>query len=246
MIEPDVVDVPGGEFAMGDVWGDGEPDEQPLMTRRMEPFQMGRFAVTALEYVEFLNSIQSDRSEDGQLLACVEHEKSPFGRAGKKFCCRDGRERYPATFVSWWGAREYASWLSSDLGQTFRLPTESQWQYASTGAQGLKWSLGNHFDRDRYVSGADGPAPVDFGTHSLFGCYNLTGNVFEWCADEYSFRLDASTGPRDTLNHHRVIKGGAFILSDAANLRNSKRFSCFQNSCLSSIGFRIVSLKKSL
>jgi formylglycine-generating enzyme required for sulfatase activity len=156
-----------------------------------------------------------------------------------RFVCKDGYENYPVVYVSWLGAVAYCEWLSEKTGRSVRLPNEVEWQYAALGPRGLKWGLSDTFDPDGYICGRDGPAPVDCGQPSEWGLFNITGNVFEWCADEYGFAL-ANDRKDNRLRQNRVIKGGAFILRDSANFRNAKRFSCHQQSCLFSLGFRVA------
>ena len=239
-LEPELIEFGSDEFIMGDVWGDGDIDELPTAPLKLEPFQLGRFAVTAREYAAFLNDVNGWEDASGRLLVSLNEVSCPVTLRSGRFDCRPGCDDHPMTCVSWWGANAYADWLSMWTGIRFSLPTEAQWQFASLGMQGLKWSLGNEFDSHAYICAADEPAPVATGVPTILGFYNLTGNVFEWCLDEYRFSFSDDCSPRNRISNHRVIKGGAFILSDAANLRNSKRFSCFENSCLSSIGFRLA------
>ena len=237
-LQPDLVEIPGGSFRMGDVWGDGEPDELPVHEVSVKPFLLGKHAVTNREFLRFLQDVNSPGDEEGGLFIDIRNNNPiVFNEAG--FGCKSGSENHPVTYVNWRGAGAYCGWLSRKTGLSFRLPSEAQWQYAAMGPDELKWSLGDTFNREDYVSGKDGPEPVDSGRPSAFGLYNVTGNVFEWCEDEYGFRLDCGD-EANILKRNRVIKGGAFILRDSANFRNAKRFSCDQRSCLFSIGFRVA------
>jgi formylglycine-generating enzyme required for sulfatase activity len=232
---PKLIEIPGGEFEMGDVWGDGEPDEQPVGTHACGSFLLGEYAVTNSQFVSFLANQNSTPPEH---FVDLQNKNSHIYFDGGQFTCEPGFENHPATYVNWLGASTYCAWLSERMGLTIRLPSELQWQYAAMGPHKRKWSLGDSFTRSDYICGADGPASVDFGAPSEWGLFNMTGNVFEWCNDEYCFSLTESSD--NVLRHHRVIKGGAFILRDSANLRNAKRFSCHQESCISSIGFRVA------
>jgi len=77
------------------------------------------------------------------------------------------------------------------------------------------------------------------GPESELGFLHLTGNVFEWTLDEYTVSLDRSD-PAAGLPGSRVVKGGAFILREPPGLRNARRFSCVEESCLDCVGFRVA------
>jgi formylglycine-generating enzyme required for sulfatase activity len=206
--------IPSGSFDYGDVHGEGFPDERPACRCDIGSFALGRTPVTAGQYREYLR--------DSGL--------SPGGPSD---------DDLPAVHVSWHGAAAFCAWLSARLGAVARLPTEAEWQYAAAGPGGLRWALGNSFVRSDYVSNAPGPAPVGGRRASQFGLYDMTGNVFEWCADTYRVP-PGSPDPVAELSGSRLVKGGAFILRDPAAMRNAKRFSCAEASCLDCVGFRVL------
>lgn len=233
---PEMVAVTLGEAPIGDVWGGGDADEQPVRVCTLPPFRLARYAVTNAQYALFLNETAQERvgrAPVGDLGA----RSGGLEVRGGEVRCRPGREDYPVTCVTWHGACAYCEWLSTGTGEGYRLPTEHEWQHAAMGPRRLAWALGNRFEAAKYVCRAAAPQPVDWGDPTDLGFHALTGNVFEWCSDEYRFSLDQAA---PLLARHRVIKGGAFILAEAANLRNAKRFSCHEESCLGSIGFRIA------
>ncbi|HEY0514087.1 MAG TPA: SUMF1/EgtB/PvdO family nonheme iron enzyme [Thermoanaerobaculia bacterium] len=239
---PEMVEVPGGAFAMGDLWGDGDPDEQPVREVAQRPFAMGRTPVTNGQFLAFLNATRGWRSPHprDRWAAFPAAPVAGLVRAGPdSFACTAGFEPFPVVYVSWFGAAAYCAWLSELTGRAFRLPGEVEWQYAATAGGRLKWSLGNQFVRSRYHCNASGPARADLGPESEMGFLHLTGNVFEWSLDEYATSLDRAD-PAAALPGSRVIKGGAFILREPPGLRNSKRFSCVEESCLNCVGFRVA------
>lgn len=239
---PEMTSIPAMFFTMGDLWNEGEPDEHPVYEAFVPSFQLSRFAVTVRQYAMFLNDTGATRDEGGQLLADLKCRNSPYVSTpgSDKVSCRTGSENLPATYVSWFGAVAFCQWLSDRTGKHFRLPSEEEWQFAAMGPKQLKWSLGNEFDPDHYVCARKTPDPVNSGAASEFGLYNMTGNIFEWCADEYTFCFDGNK-PDNVLNNSRTVKGGAFLFSDSLNFRNAKRFSCHETSCINCVGFRIAS-----
>jgi formylglycine-generating enzyme required for sulfatase activity len=238
-VYPEFREIPAGDFVMGDIWGDGEPDERPLRRRFVARFLLTECTVTNSQYAYFLNQVNRS-GPVGESWIDTDNPRNPIVRHNREFGCLDGFEDHPATYVSWIGAEAFCSWWSERTPYHLRVPDEAEWQYAALGSQGNKWSHGDVFERHSYVTAQDGPGPARTGRPTSWGLYNMTGNVFEWCADEYCFTIPQERASADRLSENRVIKGGSFILSDSANFRNARRFSCHQESCLHSIGFRIA------
>lgn len=139
----------------------------------------------------------------------------------------------PVTRVSWHGALAYCRWLSGQLGVACRLPTAVEWQYAAAGPAGNRWALGNRFDRSTYAPAADGPLPVGGFGSNPFGLHDMTGNVFEWCADPL-------TAPDGRELGSRVVKGGAFTVRNPESFDNATVFTADELTTVPYIGFRVL------
>lgn len=232
--------IPGGTFDYGDLVGEGWPDERPARRCEMRPFAIARIATTTRQYLEFLQADgQTEAGIRGLYRLSAESASGLGPGPNRDLRCAPGREDHPAVYVSWHGANAFCEWLSRDLGYRVRLPTEAEWQYAASGPEGWRWALGDVFERSAYVCNVGETAPVAHGHPSPFGLFNMTGNVFEWCQDRYHVP-PGSPRPRIELDGSRLIKGGAFSLRDADSLRNARRFSCAEASCLDCVGFRVV------
>jgi formylglycine-generating enzyme required for sulfatase activity len=106
-------------------------------------------------------------------------------------------EQHPVVYVDLTDARAYANWAGK------RLPTEEEWQHAAQGFDELKYPWGMDYDLTRCNHGATGgTTPVTLYPHgrSLFGCYDLCGNVWELTESE---RIDG-------MSRFCILKGGSF------------------------------------
>jgi len=142
----------------------------------------------------------------------------------------------PVTCVTWYGAVAYSEWLGSRIGMTCRLPSAAEWQYAAAGAAGLRWALGDDFDRKTYAPTATGPRPVGGTPANAFGLRDMTGNVFEWCADPLV--TDDASG--HVALGSRVIKGGAYTVRNPESFENATAFTADELSTVPYIGFRVL------
>lgn len=100
----------------------------------------------------------------------------------------EGRATHPVVLVSHADAEAYARWLSEEIGETWRLPSEPEWEKAARGTDGRIFPWGDQWDPSRLNSHDGGPfdtTPV--GSYpdgaSSFGMLDPAGNVFEWTAD---------------------------------------------------------------
>lgn len=143
----------------------------------------------------------------------------------------------PVTGVTWLGAVAYAEWVGRHTGTACRLPTAAEWHYAAAGPRGLRWALGDEFDRKTYAPPVNGPRAVGATSANAFGLRDMTGNVFEWCADPVTAPESAGGGALGS----RVIKGGAYTVRNPESFENATVFSADELSTVPYIGFRVLS-----
>lgn len=130
---------------------------------------------------------------------------------------------------SWDDCQEFIRKLNALSGQHFRLPTEAEWEFACRGgnnSRGYKYSGSNNLGSVAwYDDNSEGQ------THSVatkspneLGIYDMSGNVWEWCADWYGdYSSGAQTNPTGPQSgSHRVRRGGSWI-NYARNCRSSNR-----------------------
>jgi sulfatase modifying factor 1 len=237
-IHLELVRVRAGEFLMGsDPSKDklARDEEQPQHRVYVSEFCIGKYPVTNLHYAAFLKA--------------ADHRTPNHWEGGR---IPSGKENHPVVYVSWDDAVAFCQWLSRETGKTFRLPTEAEWEKAARGTDGWIYPWGNEWDETKLNSEEAGPGdttPVGQyspGGDSPYGCADMSGNVWEWCADwfdkeEYQHRAKSTVrdpqGPKEGA--FRVLRGGAFYLS-RRDVRCAYRNGDSPNPRDRTHGFRVV------
>lgn len=219
-IRPDnMVPVPEGEFTRGSE--EGENNEKPERRIFLDAYEIGAYAVTNQEFKGFVEAGGYDTEEywtaEGWKWRLGESISEPRYWFDRQW----NGANFPVVGVSWYEAAAYAQWLSKETGENYRLPTEAQWEKAARGADGRTYPWGNEFDKDLCNSielglGRISPVGLFPGGRSGYGCFDMAGNAWEWCADGYdgSYYKDSPAknpkGPAGGSN--RVIRGGSWGL----------------------------------
>ncbi|TVP96819.1 MAG: hypothetical protein EA381_16565 [Planctomycetaceae bacterium] len=171
-------------------------------------------------------------------------------------------EEHPVVNVSWNDAIAYCAWLSEAEGQTYRLPTEAEWEYACRAGTRTQFHQGDdpeklvtvanvadasakkQFPNWRTVSADDGyvfKAPVGRYSANRFGLHDMHGNVWEWCQDWYGAYPSGSvtdpTGP--ATGSDRVYRGGSWG-SSAGDVRSAYRGDISPSNRSNRLGFRVA------
>jgi len=232
-----MIDIPPGWFTMGETPGDpyATPAERPAHEVSIPPGLA--FSLAPVTVAEFR------RYRPGYL--------------------PDEEPGLPAVFVSWVDAFEYCAWLSLKTGLPYRLPSESEWEFACRAGSAAAFSFGEDLDPHlaNYMDAADeansapdsrttgrapGRTPSGAFPPNLFGLRDVHGNVCEWVADVWHATYDGAPAEGSAWNGHgdlRVIRGGAWDHAPRL-LRSSHRDCLPRHSRRSNVGFRVaVSLR---
>ena len=197
-----MVYVSGGSFMMGSDDSDAQSDERPVHRVTLSSYRIGKYEVTQ----ELWEAVM-----------------------GNNPSCFKGARR-PVENVSWDDCQTFIRKLNSMTGQTFKLPTEAQWEFAARGgnsSNGYKYSGSNYIDNVAWHNGNSGSRTHDVGTKSPneLGIHDMSGNVDELCNDEYGYYsgkyVSDPSGPL-TGSQLRTIRGGTWDYA-AKSCRVSRR-----------------------
>ena len=265
---PVLVFVPGGEFQMGDLWGDGDSDERPVHTVRVDDFYMSKYEITNAQYVQFLNAIGRHWMGGKPLIETKSMDShSHILLKGGRYVVESGYEDHPMIEVSWYGAVAFCNWLSRQAGLEevydegtweadfskvgYRLPTEAEWEYAArAGGKEIKYPNGNTLTHDdanyRGIGGRDKwerTSSVGSFPPNELGLYDMAGNVWEWCNDWYDsgyYSVSPVDNPRGPLSgEEKVLRGGSWY-NDPWFCRTANRNVNNPGNMWNNLGFRVV------
>jgi formylglycine-generating enzyme required for sulfatase activity/tRNA A-37 threonylcarbamoyl transferase component Bud32 len=172
-VKLEMVEIPKGEFMMGSPSSeqDRSPDEGPQHRVQVPGFYMGKYEVTQAQYQALMGKNPSHFTGDGRL---------------------------PVEQVSWLDAMDFCQKLSQKTGRAYRLPSEAEWEYACRAGTTTPFAFGetisaatvNYNGNYPYGNAAKGEyrkktTPVGSFPANAFGLYDMHGNLWEWCLDEW-------------------------------------------------------------
>ncbi|MFN5953652.1 MAG: SUMF1/EgtB/PvdO family nonheme iron enzyme [Dolichospermum sp.] len=233
----EMVEIPGGTFIMGSPASEAEraSDEGPQRQVTVPSFYMGKYELTQAQYQAIMGT-----------------NPSYF----------KGNNR-PVESVSWDDAVEFCKKLSQKTQKNYRLPSEAEWEYACRArtttpfyfGESITPELVNYEGSYPYASASKGQyrgQTTDVGTFppNAFGLYDMHGNVWEWCQDDYQENYinaptDGSAWNSRSSSYARLLRGGSWdsfarYCRAAIRLRNSRDARDFN------YGFRVVSSFRTL
>lgn len=220
--EPDMVDIPAGSFTMGckENWGSNcGADEKPTHVVNVNPFQLGKYEVTQALWQ-----------------AVMGNNPSGFPNCG---------ETCPVEQVSWDDIQVFIQKLNAQTGKNYRLPSESEWEYACRAGGEVIYCGGNKVDSVAWHErNSEGKTHAVGGKQAnAWGLYDMSGNVWEWVQDCNGGYQDAPTNgaARAGCNatSRRMLRGGSWYY-DAKFARAAFRVSNSSTIRERGIGFRLA------
>ena len=246
-----LVRIPAGSFKMGS--NNGRDAEKPVHRVNISGFYMMEHEVTKAAFAAFVED--TGHLSDGCWVygdGWKEDSSKSWQSPGFSQSKQD-----PVVCVNWKDATAFAKWLSRKTGKTFRLPSESEWEYAARAGSTTKYSWGDSIDcsKAQYNGGSGsrcyykpngnyrGTAKVKSYAPNDFGLYDMHGNVYEWVQDCWNDHYN--NGPYNNRAREsgdcggRVLRGGSW-LSKPTYLRSANRFKDNSSSRYLNYGFRLV------
>jgi len=196
------------------------------VTVYLDAYLIDTYEVTNELYARFLNAGGNDGHYHNEM-------SGEIGRTGMAapytYHPLSGFEKRPVRWVTYFDATDFCGWRSTAEGLpagTYRLPTEAEWEKAAGWGDPTRQTLWTYaFQSDsidtskcNYNNSVGTTRVVGYYANwkSYYGCFDMTGNLWEWCSDWYGATYPSSTsnptGP--TTGTNRVARGGSFFHID--------------------------------
>lgn len=247
---PEMVSVPAAEHTFGcnGNFGSCKENEKPPITIYIPSFEIAKYEVTNAEFVQFLNDIGTIYQQKEILYDMYASTAKIKQNDNRIFEVAATYANHPVTHVSWRGATAYAEWLSKQTRNSYRLPTELEWEYAASGTaygQAYNYAGSNNIEEVAWylLNSEQTTHAIGGKNNNAFDLYDMSGNAAEWCSDWYDENLYkiASKGNVRSPSYgtKRVVRGGSW--NDAATFcRISARAGTAPEESNNKIGFRLA------
>ncbi len=246
-VKLELIDIPAGSFSMG---SDEYHDEKPIHKVTFQAFKFGKYPITQKQYLAVMGNNPSNFQDNAfkigkysitqkQFLALMGNNPSNF----------QDNENLPVERVTWDNAIAFCKKLSAMVGQTVKLPSEAQWEYACRGGSTGKYCFGDDVNQlEKYAwydkNSGSKTHPIGEKLANSWGLHDMHGNVLEWCEDIWHENYKgAPTDGSAWLNageqNSRSIRGGSWYYFDFG-CRSASRLRISAGRRDNGIGFRVV------
>lgn len=266
---PEMVALPSGVFTIGapasEERHNGSPVEGPQKEITVATFAIGRFEITRAQWASFVDETKRAPPESHayqgicewrgiQKAALREEVDADLKAQGYNVTSpkEDGLELFrdnpldPVRCISWEDVQAYLNWLSRRTGQFYRLPSESEWEYAARGGtSSARWFGAAISVRNANYWDSGVREPVEVGSYPAnpFGIFDVLGNIQEFTEDCFrpSYDLLQSDGSPHSASFclEHVVRGGSYF-SPAWDVRSAVRRSIGKSYRMQETGFRVV------
>ena len=242
--------IPAGQFVMGSPDSDKDARDNEKARHNVEitrPFYMGVYHVTRGQFAAFAKD--ADYKTEAESAAFDFTWRKPPGGplflVGGSYAQTDNE---PVVYVSWNDAVRFCEWLSKKEGKTYELPTEAEWEYACRAGTKTTYFFGDDpKDLGEYAwfdnNSGNRTHPVGQKKPNPWGLYDMTGNVWQWCADGDEDRPYDKSDVKDPINKgsgaNHLGRGGSWS-SVAGFCRSANRGGYGPSLRPVSDGFRVV------
>ena len=249
---PQMVVIPAGEYTMGSPASeqDRSADETQHRVTIGYSFAVGKYDVTRDEFATFVQATGYKAKDDD---GCFTYDGKTFNKDSRASWSRPGFGQTgsdPVVCVSWDDAEAYVAWLSQKTGHSYRLLSESEWEYASRAGTTTAYYWGDAVGTGNANCVGCGSrwdnkqtSPSGSFAPNGFGLYDMAGNAWQWLGDCYNDSYagaptDGSAWGSGTCGQ-RVLRGGSwFSYPGSARSANRGRDNTgYRNTVL---GFRVA------
>jgi formylglycine-generating enzyme required for sulfatase activity len=223
----EMVSLPAGKFTMGSA---ERNDEKPPHQVKVNSFAIGKYPITQAQYQAVMGNNPSNFKNNTQ---------------------------NPVEMVSWDNAQDFCRKLSRITGKTYRLPTEAEWEYACRAGTTTRFYFGDNNNQlgnyAWYAKNSNNTThPVGQKKPNAWGIYDMSGNVREWCEDDWH---DSYAGAPDEgsvwIDNYppslsgKCLRGGSW-LSFPVSCRSANRDGNYPDVHNVNVGFRVACVSPGL
>ena len=253
---PELQPVRGGTFSMGDASANGAKGLQPH-TVAVSDFSLGKYEVTVAQFKRFIDETAYKTTAQQKGSSKIYVQGDWVDGAGVDWqhdvqgnAISSNTKNRPVVHVSWRDADAYCQWLSKKTGETYRLPTEAEWEFAAKSgdsANAFSFSGADSINQVAWYKANSGDSihPVGTKMANRLKIYDMSGNALEWCDDWYDkdyykkSYAENPKGPALPVNDSaKVARGGGWAYG-GDYCRNVSRTWLKADSRGGGIGFRI-------
>jgi len=236
-----------GSFLLGATGDDPDRASYEIPQKRIDipaSFAIGVFPVLISEYVSMVGSLPPAPVAPVPARSWFSRFRPSLQPPTQAVAPSISESDIPVTNISYDEAQVFVDRLSSASQESYRIPSEAEWEFACRAGSATRYSCGDTIDSTRAAFAlASGPVAVGAYPPNGFGLYDMHGNVREWTTDLWhdSYDLTPQDG-RPALEGHsamRVVRGGGWHDS-AVMLRSAARMRATQSIHSDMIGFRIA------